>query len=114
MVSSASSSSPSLFSLILLASPIRPHLCYLAYATPKNPPEDYISSSKTIQDLIVSELEGEETDQEEKREQPDSIPIGVVVSKLDRHLKGERLMRGYIAMLSVDPNWRRRGVGELS
>lgn len=37
-------------------------------------------------------------------------PVGVVVCKLDRHLKGERRMRGYIAMLSVHPSWRGRGI----
>jgi peptide alpha-N-acetyltransferase len=37
-------------------------------------------------------------------------PVGVVVCKLDRHLKGERRMRGYIAMLSVHPSWRGKGI----
>ncbi|PWN23609.1 acyl-CoA N-acyltransferase [Microstroma glucosiphilum] len=38
------------------------------------------------------------------------IPVGVVICKLDRHLKGERRMRGYIAMLSVHPSWRGKGI----
>ncbi|KAL4402062.1 N-alpha-acetyltransferase 30 [Malassezia pachydermatis] len=36
--------------------------------------------------------------------------VGVIVNKLDRHLRGSRLWRGYIAMLSVDPQWRGRGI----
>lgn len=31
--------------------------------------------------------------------------------KLDRHLRGSRLWRGYIAMLSVDPRCRGHGIG---
>lgn len=37
--------------------------------------------------------------------------VGVVVCKVDRHLKGERKMRGYIAMLSVRPDRRGAGIG---
>ncbi|PWN39461.1 acyl-CoA N-acyltransferase [Ceraceosorus guamensis] len=37
-----------------------------------------------------------------------SIPVGVIVSKLEAH-RG-RHQRGYIAMLSVAPEWRGRGV----
>lgn len=37
-------------------------------------------------------------------------PIGVIVCKLDRHLKGSRLLRGYIAMLSVIPSCRGQGI----
>lgn len=37
--------------------------------------------------------------------------VGVIVCKLDRHLRGSRLMRGYIAMLSVDPRFRGHGIG---
>jgi hypothetical protein len=36
--------------------------------------------------------------------------IGTIVCKQDYH-KG-RVNRGYIAMLSVDKGWRRRGIGE--
>lgn len=43
---------------------------------------------------------------------PRKEPVGVVVCKLDRHLKGERNLRGYIAMLSVHPEWRGKGIGE--
>ncbi|WFC99681.1 N-terminal methionine N(alpha)-acetyltransferase NatC [Malassezia yamatoensis] len=39
----------------------------------------------------------------------DPNPVGVIVCKLDQHMRGARLQRGYIAMLSVDP--RRRGCG---
>ncbi|CEH13712.1 N-acetyltransferase [Ceraceosorus bombacis] len=37
-----------------------------------------------------------------------SIPVGVIVSKLEAH-RGKH-QRGYIAMLSVAPEWRGRGV----
>lgn len=36
--------------------------------------------------------------------------IGVVICKLDRHLKGNRYMRGYIGMLSVQPLHRGKGI----
>ena len=39
------------------------------------------------------------------------VPVGVIVGKMDRHLRGSRLWRGYIAMLSVDMAWRRNGIG---
>lgn len=38
--------------------------------------------------------------------------VGVIVCKLDRHLKGSRLMRGYIAMISVRSDWRGRGLAK--
>ncbi|KAJ9478327.1 N-alpha-acetyltransferase 30 [Pseudozyma hubeiensis] len=39
--------------------------------------------------------------------------IGVIVCKLDRHLKGRfRLMRGYIAMISVKSEFRGRGIAK--
>jgi len=37
-----------------------------------------------------------------------SEPIGVIVCKQDIHTRGAN--RGYIAMLSVNKNWRKRGV----
>ncbi|CCU99335.1 unnamed protein product [Malassezia sympodialis ATCC 42132] len=37
--------------------------------------------------------------------------VGVIVCKLDRHLRGSRLWRGYIAMLSVEPHCRGHGIG---
>ena len=43
-----------------------------------------------------------------------SEAVGVIVCKLDQHMRGSRLMRGYIAMLSVDPRWRGLGIGTLS
>ncbi|PWN54132.1 acyl-CoA N-acyltransferase [Violaceomyces palustris] len=43
---------------------------------------------------------------------PTLLPVGVIVSKLDRHLKGKRLQRGYIAMLSVKNQWRGRGIAK--
>lgn len=36
--------------------------------------------------------------------------VGVVICKLDRHFKGKRFMRGYIGMLSVQPDHRGRGI----
>lgn len=37
--------------------------------------------------------------------------VGVIIGKLERHMRGSRLWRGYIAMLSVDPGWRGHGIG---
>lgn len=42
-----------------------------------------------------------------------TVPVGVIINKLDRHLRGARMYRGYIAMLSVDPQWRGHGIGTL-
>ncbi|CAO1627841.1 unnamed protein product [Parajaminaea phylloscopi] len=54
---------------------------------------------------------GEKDDTKSSSSVPSSLePVGVVLCKLDRHLKGERNMRGYIAMLSVHPDSRGRGV----
>lgn len=39
----------------------------------------------------------------------ESVPIGVIVCKQSTH-KGS-INRGYIAMLSVSKNWRKRGIG---
>jgi peptide alpha-N-acetyltransferase len=39
-----------------------------------------------------------------------SVPIGVIVCKQSMHKHAAN--RGYIAMLSVNKNWRKRGVGE--
>ncbi|WFD34447.1 hypothetical protein MCUN1_001288 [Malassezia cuniculi] len=41
----------------------------------------------------------------------DNTPVGVIIGKMDRHLRGSRLWRGYIAMLSVDTSWRRHHIG---
>lgn len=41
-----------------------------------------------------------------------SLPVGVIVCKLDQHLKGSRRMRGYIAMISVRESWRRKGLAK--
>lgn len=43
----------------------------------------------------------------------DPQAVGVIIGKLERHMRGARLWRGYIAMLSVDPRWRRHGIGSL-
>lgn len=37
-------------------------------------------------------------------------PIGVVIGKLDRHMKGARYLRGYIGMISVQPSFRGKGI----
>lgn len=39
-----------------------------------------------------------------------SVPIGVIVCKQSMHKHAAN--RGYIAMLSVNKSWRKRGVGE--
>lgn len=39
-------------------------------------------------------------------------PVGVIVCKQSMHR--ERANRGYIAMLSVRKDWRKRGIGEHS
>ena len=39
----------------------------------------------------------------------DSDPVGVIVCKQSMHK--DLTNRGYIAMLSVDRNWRKRGIG---
>lgn len=36
--------------------------------------------------------------------------IGVIIGKLDHH-KSKKTLRGYIAMLAVDKNFRKRGIG---
>jgi GNAT superfamily N-acetyltransferase len=43
-------------------------------------------------------------------EEKDGSIIGVIVGKLDRHRR-ENKMRGYIAMLAVDKNYRKRRIG---
>lgn len=43
-------------------------------------------------------------------EAPQRRAIGVIICKLDRHLKGNRYMRGYIGMLSVQPLHRGKGI----
>ncbi|KDN42844.1 acyl-CoA N-acyltransferase [Tilletiaria anomala UBC 951] len=72
-----------------------PQLCMLAYArrrrrreSEESKAKDPASSSETF------------------------APVGVIVSKVDRHSKGERLMRGYIAMLSVHTAWRGCGIAK--
>ncbi|WFD48550.1 N-terminal methionine N(alpha)-acetyltransferase NatC [Malassezia furfur] len=44
-------------------------------------------------------------------ENDNETAVGVIIGRLDRHLRGARLWRGYIAMLSVDPRWRGHGIG---
>ncbi|CDS82042.1 related to MAK3 N-acetyltransferase [Sporisorium scitamineum] len=43
---------------------------------------------------------------------PTHEAVGVIVCKLDRHLKGSRLMRGYIAMISVKQEYRGKGLAK--
>jgi len=48
------------------------------------------------------------------KDDPEKKCIGCVVSKLEPHIKqseGTNKLRGYIAMLAVDPNHRRLGLG---
>lgn len=52
-------------------------------------------------------------DDDDRQRNPDNDGIiGVVVCKLDRHR--ERDMRGYIAMLAVKADYRKRGIGGFS
>lgn len=44
------------------------------------------------------------------RKTPPSNLVGVVIGKLDRHLKGNRYMRGYVGMLSVEKACRGQGI----
>lgn len=46
------------------------------------------------------------------RTQPGGGSVGVIVCKLDQHLKGSRRMRGYIAMISVRESWRGKGLAK--
>lgn len=39
-------------------------------------------------------------------------PVGVIVCKQSYHHEDRSRNRGYIAMLSVHRNWRKRGIGE--
>ncbi|SPO24791.1 related to MAK3 N-acetyltransferase [Ustilago trichophora] len=68
-----------------------PSLCFLAYSDP---------ASSTFNAAAAAAAEGE-------RE-----AVGVVVCKLDRHLKGSRLFRGYIAMISVKHSRRGQGLAK--
>jgi len=40
----------------------------------------------------------------------EGIPIGVVIGKLEKHLKGNRFMRGYIGMVSIRSDFRGKGI----
>lgn len=66
-----------------------PELCWLAWQTAPSSTSDSLPGTRAKQ--------GDQ-------------PIGVIVCKLDRHLKGERKLRGYIAMLSVLPSCRGKGI----
>lgn len=74
-----------------------PQLCWLAWESPA-PLADAPSGATNASTLPGTGAHRGDT------------PVGVVVCKLDRHLKGERNMRGYIAMLSVRPDCRGRGI----
>lgn len=63
-----------------------PELCFLAHYS-ANP---YPESKQTKNDL--------------------ETPIGVVIGKLDKHLKGNRFMRGYIGMVSIRSDFRGKGI----
>lgn len=65
-----------------------PQLCWIAREPPASAPQDHEGSASV----------------------PASTGVGVIVCKLDRHLKGERKLRGYIAMLSVAPSHRGKGI----
>ncbi|KAN0063470.1 N-alpha-acetyltransferase 30 [Thecaphora frezii] len=73
-----------------------PHLCFVAYARTRS----------------AEAVEAELLDASLPQHRAGLYPVGVIVSKLDRHLKGKRLMRGYIAMLSIREEWRGRGIAK--
>ncbi|KAE8203266.1 hypothetical protein A4X06_0g2232 [Tilletia controversa] len=105
-----------------------PHLAWLAHSIPKKPrppplPPRSTNESATLssqvdtltltsfpQDVQDDGRAESNVDIEEHRNALRRAPVGVIVNKLDRHLKGDRLMRGYIAMLSIHPAWRSRGI----
>ncbi|KAE8232463.1 hypothetical protein CF326_g2504 [Tilletia indica] len=110
-----------------------PHLAWLAHSIPRKPrppplplrsandPAALASDTESLsltgtsshaQDDSQAERRAdvEEQDVEEHSSALRRAPVGVIVNKLDRHLKGDRLMRGYIAMLSIHPTWRGRGI----
>ncbi|EPQ28927.1 uncharacterized protein PFL1_03727 [Pseudozyma flocculosa PF-1] len=76
-----------------------PHLCFVAYARG--------TGTARVDGIAPEDLDP--TSPEHRRH---LFPVGVIVSKLDRHLKGKRLMRGYIAMLSIREEWRGRGIAK--
>ncbi|KAK0536315.1 N-alpha-acetyltransferase 30 [Tilletia horrida] len=109
-----------------------PHLAWLAHLIPRRRPpplpprssQDKPSRTPVEAAALGSQIDSLTLDaatanREEKRQ--DALleehsaalrraPVGVIVNKIDRHLKGDRLMRGYIAMLSIHPAWRKKGI----
>ncbi|KAL9934054.1 hypothetical protein V8E36_007136 [Tilletia maclaganii] len=96
-----------------------PHLAWLARLIPKRPrqpplpprsPDNTTSPATQIESLSVSSHPSDDAGLGQHEAELQRAPVGVIVNKMDRHLKGDRLMRGYIAMLSIHPAWRKKGV----
>ncbi|SNX83281.1 related to MAK3 N-acetyltransferase [Melanopsichium pennsylvanicum] len=102
-----------------------PNLCFFAYAsrssltsTPASTTHSSNSSSSTL-DSVAKHMNVANISEERERSHSDTHPprteqpAGVIVCKQDRHLKGTtRLMRGYIAMISVKTTHRGQGLAK--
>ncbi|CAO1630667.1 unnamed protein product [Sympodiomycopsis kandeliae] len=71
-----------------------PQLCLLAWSTQCDAEDD---GDASLQQPGTHAKRGDEA-------------IGVIICKIERHMKGQRKMRGYIAMLSVRPDHRGQGI----
>lgn len=69
-----------------------PSLCFIAYVTQHDDTTQAFDESKGQHAALT--------------------PIGVVIGKLDRHLKGKRHVRGYIGMISVRSSLRGQGIAK--
>ncbi|PWN37360.1 acyl-CoA N-acyltransferase, partial [Meira miltonrushii] len=67
-----------------------PELCFLAHYSPDPYPEEGKIPNPA--------------------QETNETPIGVVIGKLDKHLKGNRFMRGYIGMVSIRSDFRGKGI----
>lgn len=82
-----------------------PSLCFLAYvdeSVAKRTPQEQQQNGNSAKHKDVVPLSVD----------ADARPIGVVIGKLDRHLKGKRHVRGYIGMISVRSSLRGRGIAK--
>ncbi|KAK0555307.1 N-alpha-acetyltransferase 30 [Tilletia horrida] len=94
-----------------------PHLAWLAHSIPRQPrppplpprPDGELPTDG-VQGLTIHSKPDPTEQLQRHGEALQRRPVGVIVNKMDKHLKGDRLMRGYIAMLSIHPAWRNRGI----
>lgn len=77
-----------------------PELCFLAHYSP--PVGTNLTKARPSTD-------SNDTIFQSSSEQP----IGVVIGKLDKHLKGNRFMRGYIGMVSIRSDFRGKGIATV-